>query len=244
VLLGLVAVSAGVAWGTGGTAALRKGIEALTEVLPFLLIGIGSIILLRAVLPRGQAVVGPALLIAVGVVWIGTSYGLVDLAAVRPLGSAVLIAGGAVVAMSRRSSELDIDTGVRSCTALIFPRSPRFAGTPRKYVIRALAGDVILDLSRTPLPPEDEIVFDLFLLYGYVRLTLPKDWVVVHGRLETARRIRLDGTLDEPYKYVPPEPSDDGDDEDEEMPEWHGGRGGAILNISGFGGTLVLVRSG
>jgi hypothetical protein len=68
---------------------------------------------------------------------------------------------------------------------------------------------------------------------------------VVHGRLETARRIRLDGKLDPPYAYTPPRASDEDEDEDEDedAPDWHGGHGGVVLNISGVGGSVVLLRT-
>ncbi|WP_433334545.1 LiaF transmembrane domain-containing protein [Spirillospora sp. CA-294931] len=232
VLLGLAAVAVGAALAAGGVDALRRGGEALVSAMPYLLIGAGAIILLRTLLPRGQAMAGPALLIAVGATWLVVSRDWFASEAARPFASAVLVAGGVALAMSRRSRDFDIDTGVWRCTTVLVPRKSLFDRAPRKLVVRALAGDVAVDLTGARLPLEKEVDIDLFLLFGHVRLAIPREWVVVHGRLETARGIRLDGDLDPPYTH-----SDEG-------PVWHGGRGGVVLNVSGVGGTIVLERTG
>ncbi|MFA1546710.1 LiaF transmembrane domain-containing protein [Actinomadura chokoriensis] len=237
VLLGLVAVAVGAALAAGGSDALRRGGEVLTEIAPFLLVAVGAIILLRSVLPRDRTVVGPALLVVAGLAWLAVNRDWFGSEAMRPFASAVLVAGGVAVAMSSGRRDLNIDTGVRRCMAVVLPRVSRIAQVPRKLIVRALAGDVVIDLSQARLPRQREIEIDLALLYGHVEILVPDDWAVVHGRLETARWIRLNGRLDPPYAYSPPPASD------EDEPDWHGGRGGVVLNISGIGGSVVLVRT-
>jgi hypothetical protein len=170
-------------------------------------------------------------------VWLALSQDWVGSDAARPFASAVLIAGGVAIAMSSRRRELDIDTGVSRCTTIVLPRTFQFAQAPRKLIIRALAGDLVVDLSEALLPRQQEIEIDLLSLYGFIKILIPEEWMVVHGRLETAHRIRLDGKLDPPYAYsLPPSSGED-------APDWHGGRGGVVLNVSGFGGSVVLLRT-
>ncbi|SNR35211.1 LiaF transmembrane domain-containing protein [Actinomadura mexicana] len=237
VLLGLVAVATGAALAAGGSDALRRGVEVFAQTAPYLLLAAGAIILLKSVLPREQTVAGPAFLVVAGLTWLAVARDWFASETMRPFASAVLVVGGVAVAMSSGRRDLDIDTGVRRCMAIVMPRVSRFAQAPRKLVVRALAGDVVIDLSEARLPRQQEMEIDLALLYGYVQILIPEGWAVVRGRLETARRIRLDGKLDPPYVYSPP-PASDADG-----PDWHGGRGGVVLNISGIGGSVVLRRT-
>ena len=127
--LGLIAVAAGAAWSTGGYAAVQRGAAALVAAIPFLLIAGGLILLLRVLVPRG-ALAGPLVLMGAGGLWAVASEGLLSLAVERvvPIG---LTIGGVAIAMSNRSPEADLDTGVVTRTAFLFPSGPNPASGPR-----------------------------------------------------------------------------------------------------------------
>lgn len=234
--LGLVAVAVGAAWWTGGYVAVQRGAAAMVAAIPFLLIAGGLILLLRVLAPRG-ALTGPLVLMGAGGIWAAASGGLLDSLAVERVLPIVLTIGGVAIAMSSRSHEADLDTGVVTRTAFLLPRRVKLDKTPEKLVLRALVGDANVNLSQLSREPMDDLQLDLSIFYGRIELLLPRQWTVVHGQVESARRVAVSGKLDWPYREPHPEDKEYGSWRDDATLR-------TVINLSGLGGALVLIRTG
>jgi hypothetical protein len=232
--LGLIAVAAGTAWSTGGYAAVQRGAAALVAAIPFLLIAGGLILLLRVLAPRG-VLAGPLVLMGAGGIWAVASEGLLSLAVERVL-PIVLTIGGVAIAMSNRSHEPDLDIGVVTRTAFLFPRRVELDSPPQKLAVRAILGDANVNLSQLAREPMDDLHLDLLIFYGRVELLLPRQWTVVHGQVESARRVAVSGELDRPYREPRPD--------EKQYADWDDAKLRTVINLSGLGGALILVRTG
>jgi hypothetical protein len=229
VAFGLAGVAAGTAWAVGGVHALSAGAFAMLASMPALTVAAGVLILLRAVTPRG-ALAGPLVLIVAGSVALVIQFGVVTNSLLQRVTPALLVTGGAVVALSRRSREpATIVVRYWSAFVPIVRELPHRA--PHKLIVRCLLGHIMLDLTAARYPRDAlRVTVDITLLGGHVELRLPDDWTVCAGRLDLARGTRFVGELSSPTPVSP----ESGEEEDD--PNLF------VLNVQGWSGMVSISK--
>lgn len=192
--LGLVAVAAGTAWAVGGIGSVATPARRLAELLPLLLVLGGALAILLVVVPRGT-LAGPVLLVSIGLLGIAAEEGMLRKMYVARIPALILVGAGVIVAMSR-SEKIQLDTGVKRFTAILFPARPRVHGrAPLKITARAVFGFLKLNMLHAELLRADRVKVDVTCIVGRVEIILPKDWEVQAGRVELARNIKFEGWL-------------------------------------------------
>jgi hypothetical protein len=181
---------------------------------------------LLVVVPRG-ALAGPVLLISIGLLSLALEHGMLRKSLFVHLPAFILISSGVIVAMSRRES-IDIDTGVKRFTTILFPARRRVSGeVPLKIIARAIFGLLELDMSDAdPSNRATRVWLDVTCLVGRVELIMPKEWEVQAGRTELARHITFGGKLTR-TEFAPPM-------EQEDDP----GKNLVVVNVLGWGGAV------
>jgi hypothetical protein len=232
VAFGLAGVAAGTAWAVGGVHALSAGAFAMLASMPALTVVAGVLILLRAVIPRG-ALAGPLVLIVAGSVALVIQSGVVTNSMLQRVAPALLVTGGAVVAMSRRSRVPAIPTIVARYWSAFVPIVRELRDrAPHKLIVHCLLGHIMLDLTAARYPRDAlRVTVDITLLGGHVELRLPDDWTVRAGRLDLARGTRFHGQLSS-AEPVSPQPREEED-----------GQNLFVLNVQGWSG-MVSIRKG
>ncbi|MFI1394062.1 hypothetical protein [Streptomyces sp. NPDC020681] len=231
IAFGLVVVVMGTAWLLGGGSALRSGGRWLLTALPYVLIALGLLLVLRAALPRGL-LTGPLALIAGGGLWAaydlgylgGTAGGKVLPALVIAVGAGLALAGGG----SGRAGE---DYPLRRYRSVLLPvRRTVMPGSTElvKVGVGSYFGDARIDLSSAPFAPDPRangrhvLQVDVSVLFGRVELVVDAACVVVKGNVENspavhfAERVRVHVT--------PPAGSDRQ----------------IVLNVLGVGGSVAI----
>lgn len=230
IAVGVVAVISGTAWALGGIDTLATAARRLAELLPLMLVLGGVSAILLVAVPRGT-LAGPVLLIFVGLLGIAAERGMLSRSLLVHLPAFILIGVGVIVAMSRRQN-IQIDTGVKPYTAIVFPARPRVRGdAPRKVIARAIFGLLRLDMSQAGYPPVTRLWIDVTCVMGRVEVILPKDWEVQAGRIELARRMTFGGTLSR-SNLAPLE------EQEEEF-----GKNLVVLNVLGWSGAVLVEQS-
>jgi hypothetical protein len=230
IAFGVVAVISGTAWALGGMDTLTTVARRLAELLPLMLVLGGVSAILLVAVPRGT-LAGPVLLISVGLLGIAAERGMLSRSLLVHLPAFVLIGVGVIVAMSRRQN-IQIDTGVKRYTAIVFPAHPLVSGdAPRKVIARAIFGLLRLDMSQAGYPPVTRLSIDVTCVLGRVEVILPKDWEVQAGRIELARQMTFGGTLS-CSNLAPLE------EQEEEF-----GKNLVVLNVLGWSGSVLVEQS-
>lgn len=193
--VGLVAVAVGTAWAVGGIGSVATPARRLAELLPLLLVLGGALAILLVVVPRG-ALAGPVLLVSVGLLGVAAEDGMLRKLYLVRIPAFILVGVGVIVAMSR-SEKVQIDTGIKRFTAILFPVHRRIYGrAPVKIIARAMFGSLRLDMSRAdPSLRTDRVLVDITCIVGRIEIILPREWEVQAGRVELARHITFEGSL-------------------------------------------------
>lgn len=229
--MGLVGVAAGTAWAVGGVNAFSVGALVMVKAAPTLTLMTGVLILLRAVVPRG-VLAGPLVLIIGGAVGLAVQFGVLTAGMLNGVGPALLVAGGVVVAMSRRSREPALAAIVARHWSVFVPIKPiRVQGVaPHKFILRCLLGEIQLDLTEAHYPASaHRITVDITLLGGWVVVHVPRGWPVRAGRVDLARGTQFVGYLSSPLPV-------------EEVPEVGDEPNLVVLNVQGLSGEMTISR--
>lgn len=218
----------GTAWAVGGVNALSVGALVILKAVPALTVMAGVLILLRTVVPRG-VLAGPLVLIVGGSAVLAIQFDVLTAGVLGRVGPALLVAGGVVVAMSRRSREATLVARHWSVFAPIKPIGV-LGVAPHKFILRCLLGEIRLDLAKAHYPGRaDRITIDITLLGGRVELRVPHGWPVRAGRLDLARGTRFIGNLSSPIPVLDvPEEKDEADL--------------VVLNVQGWSGRVTITR--
>jgi hypothetical protein len=226
--LGLVAVAVGTAWTVGGIASVATPARRLAELLPLLLVVGGALAILRVVVPRGS-LAGPTLLVSIGLLGLAAEDGMLRKLYLHRVPAILLVAAGVVVAMSR-SEKIQIDTGVKRFTAILFPAHRHVRGrVPLKIISRAIFGQLKLDMSQAePSLRDNQVWVDVTCIVGRIEITLPKEWEAQAGRVELARHITFEGSLKGANATLPKR-----NDEDQNL---------VVINVLGWWGFVVIKR--
>lgn len=232
ITLGLACVAAGTAWAVGGVHAIGAGASALLATVPALTVVVGVLIILRAAMPRG-ALAGPLVLIAAGSVALFIQFNAANYTVIYRMIPAMLVAGGVVVAMGRRSGEPDLPSIVLRYWSMLLPVSRRVQSpAPHKLIVYCLLGHLTLDFTQAAYPTVSapRITVDLTLLGGRVEFLLPDNWTVQAGRLSLAKGTQFSGRIGL-FDQAADEPSDD-----------EFGLNLVVLNVQGWSGMVCLVQ--
>jgi hypothetical protein len=148
----LVGVAAGTAWAVGGVNALIAGALMIVTTVLALTVMVGVLALLRAVAPRG-ALAGPLVLIIDGTAGLAVQFGALTAGMLNGVGPVLLVVGGVVVAMSRRSRETTLAAVVARHWSVFVPIKPIGVQgvAPHKFILRCLLGGILLDLTKAAI---------------------------------------------------------------------------------------------
>jgi hypothetical protein len=228
--VGIVGVVAGTAWAFGGIDSLITIARTLADLLPLLLVVAGASAILLVAVPRGLFA-GPATIILIGVLALAAEHGLFGKSLFAHVPAFTLIGVGVIIAMSNHEN-LQSNTGVERCTAILLPRTRHVTGIASLKIIgRAIFGMLRLDLSRADYPTTaSRLWVDVTCVMGRVEIILPKEWKVRAGRLELARHITFEGSLTNSDLAPPTELAD------------KYGEKLVVLNVLGWGGAVLIQR--
>ena len=227
--VGLIAVIAGTAWAVGGIGSIARPALRLAELLPLLLVLVGTFAILLVVVPRGT-LAGPVLLVLGGLLGLAAEDGMLRKLYLVRIPALILIGAGVIVAMSR-SGKIQIDVGIKRFTAVLFPTNRKINGrAPRKIIARAIFGLLRLDMSRAePALGANRVWVDVTCIVGRIEIILPREWGVEAGRVQLARRITFEGSL-KGTESVSPEQED------------QHAKNLVMINVLGWGGVVVVLR--
>lgn len=239
VALGLVGVAAGTAWAVGGAHALVTAGAAALKVVPALAIAAGVLLVVRAVVPH-NAIAGPLVLIIGGSLALAAQLGWLTVGVWDGIAPTLLVAGGVVIAMSRRSRPDPAAAVVTRHWSVFLPNKHAIRETtPHKLIVRCVLGDFFLDLSNAGCPGSvGEVTVDVTVLASWVELRVPHDWEVLAGRVDLTARVRFVGDVDSESTDVGDEPDDSGESEDDEA-----GRQRVVLNVQGWASRVIVSRT-
>lgn len=229
--MGLAGVAAGTAWAVGGVNALSAGALVMVKAAPTLTLMTGVLILLRALAPRG-VLAWPLVLIIGGAVGLAVQFGVLTAGMLNGVGPALLVAGGVVVAMSRRSREPTLAAIVARHCSVFMPIKPIdvHGVAPHKFILRCILGGIRLNLTKARYPPSaDRITIDITLLGGWVVLHVPHGWPVHAGRVDLARGTQFVGNLN---ARLPVHDVSSKEDEPNLV----------VLNVQGLSGRMTISR--
>ncbi|MFJ8106970.1 hypothetical protein [Streptomyces sp. NPDC096132] len=244
IAFGMLIAIVGTAWLLGGPSALRTGGRWTLSSLPYAVVALGLLLLLRAAVPRGL-LAAPVALIAVGALWGAHNAGYLDGTAGKAWPGITILLGAAIALGAAPTVPDDRDEGAlrryRSVLRRLRPELGSASGPLRKISVGSYLGDVRLDLSAVrfrPDPTESEggtaafevLEVDVTVLFGSVTVQLDRRCAVVKGNVagalavHFADQVRVYATTD---IYA-------GEAARTDMPRR------VLLNVSGVGGTLDI----
>lgn len=239
VALGLLSVAAGTAWTVGGIHALVTVGAAVLKVAPALAIATGVLLVLQAVVPHA-AIAGPLVLIVGGSLALAAQLGWLSVGLWDAIGPTLLLVGGVVIAMSKRSRLDPMAAIVTRHWSVFLPNDHAIRETaPHKLIVRCLLGNFLLDLSGAGYPGSaGKVTVDVTVLAGWVELRIPHDWKVLAGRVDLTAGVRFIGDVD----LEPTAVGDDFDDSSE--PEDDGVvLKCVVLNIQGWASRVIVSQA-
>jgi hypothetical protein len=200
----------------------------MLQAVPALAIATGVFLVLRVVVPHG-AVTGPLVLILGGSLALAAQLGWLTAGRWDALGPTSLVAGGVVIAMSRRSRPDPMAAIVTRHWSVFLPGKHVVRETaPHKLIVRCLFGDFLLDLTGAGAPgPARRVTVDITVLAGWVELRVPHDWQVRAGRVDLTAGVRFVGDVD----------GESIDDEEEAGPRR------VVLNVQGWASRVIISRA-
>ncbi len=189
-LLGLIAVALGVAIAVDGVGALRRVLELAVDAGPFLLIGLGAVALLRSLAPT-SAWAGAGVLVVAGTIWLLADLHHIEVQLSGRLAAVALIMVGLALTLVRPARGVHATQGVMGRTAVVFAREWRVgADAPPQLIARAFLTQLTTDLSA--VRDASRLAVLVTILSGRCEMIVPDDWLIIPGRLDAARGIRID----------------------------------------------------
>jgi hypothetical protein len=159
IAFGLLVVVMGTAWMLGGGSALRSGGRWVLSALPYALIALGLVLILRAALPKGL-LTGPLALIAGGGLWAAYDLGyLGGTAGSKVLPGLVIVVGAALaLGSSRDAAQVQDAYPLLRYRSVLWPvRRKVVAASPLvKVGVGSFFGDASIDLSSALFTADDE----------------------------------------------------------------------------------------
>jgi hypothetical protein len=158
--------------------------------VPALAIAAGVLLVVRAVVPHG-AIAGPFVLIFGGSLALAAQLGWLTVGLWDATGPTLLLAGGVVIAMSRRSPPDPMAAVVTRYWSVFLPNKHVVGETaPHKLIVRCVLGDLLLDLSDADYPGSaGKITVDVTVLAGWVELRVRHD---CRSAFRRRRGLRID----------------------------------------------------
>jgi len=213
--------------------------ETVLKVAPALAIATGVLLILRAVVPHGP-VAGPLVLVIGGSLALSAQLGLLSASFWDAIGPTVVVAGGVVLAMSRRSRPHPLAAIVTRHWSVFLPNKHAIReDAPHKVIVRCLLGDFLLDLSGAGFPEAaGTVTVDVTVLAGWVELRVPHDWKVLAGRVDLTAGVRFVGEVDSESAEV--------DDEVDDFSECDNDRvvlPRLALNVQGWASRVIVSRA-
>lgn len=199
IVCGLVVVVMGTAWLLGGGPALRSGGRWLLTVLPYALIALGLLVLLRAALPRGL-LTGPLVLIVGGGLWAAYDLGyLGGTAGSKVLPALTITFGAALVLTGGAAAQADDELPLRRYRSVLLPvrRKVLTSTSLVKVGIGSFFGDARIDLSSVSFAPDPQaqgryvLQADVTVLFGRVELVVDAACAVVKGNVENSPAVHF-----------------------------------------------------
>jgi hypothetical protein len=243
VAFGLLVVIVGTVWLLGGPPALRSGGRWTLTLLPYVLLGLGLLLLLRAAVPRGL-LAAPVVLILAGALWVAHDLGYLGAgAAAKAWPGLTILLGAAIVLGSVPPSAADGNNGpLRRYRSVVLPLRPELADAAdplRRIAVASYLGDVRLRLADVPFasdpqshdenPAAQVLELDVTVLFGSVAIELDHQCAVVKGNVANALAVHF---TDQVRVYATTEIY-----ADEAWPELPRR---VQLNVLGVGGTVVI----
>lgn len=199
----------------------------------------GVLLVLRTVVPRG-AIAGPLVLIVGGSLALAAQIGWLTVGLWDAIGPVLLVAGGVVIAMSRRSRPDPLGAVVTRHWSVFLPNKHVIRKTaPHKLIVRCLLGDFLLDLTCAGYPSSaDHVTVDVTVLAGWVELRVPHDWEVLAGRVDLTAGVRFVGDVDSDSTEVNEDLHDSSVAEDDGA-----GLQRVKLNVQGWASRVIVSRA-
>jgi len=195
IAFGMIVVIVGTAWLLGGPDVLRSGGRRALVVLPYVLLGLGVLLLLRAAVPRGL-LAAPVALILGGALWAAYAAGYLGGGATAKAWPALAVLLGVAIALGGRPTTAD-DTNhgplrrYRSVVVSVRPELAQSTAPLRRITVASYLGDVRLRLADVPFgpdariagagPPAEVLELDVTLLFGSVAIEVDHRCAVVKG---------------------------------------------------------------
>jgi hypothetical protein len=190
---------------SAGPHGLRRVGDLLGAAAGYIFLAAAALLLLVTAVHRG-AWVGPALLAVIGIVVLGLrSHGMWYENRWAIVGALLVVIGGICVTQSTSTSRPATrprwpSTYRRAFSFVYRPvlRLPSSTPAPRALTLAAVLGWLRVDLSTAGVPRRGGL--ELFISCwagGHVTVTVPADWAVVGGRLNSAFGIDCSGDFDD-----------------------------------------------
>lgn len=232
IAFGIVVVIMGTVWLLDGGSALRSGGRWVLIALPYTLIALGLLLVLRAALPRGL-LAGPLTLIVGGALWGAYDLGYLGGTAGSKVLPTLAIAVGASLALmgSGAGQTGGEDHPLRRYRSVLLPvRRKVLTGSTDlvKVGIGSYFGDARIDLSSVSFARDRMgrgrrvLQVDVTVLFGRVELVLDTACVVVKGNVENSPAVHFAEQVR--VHMTPPE----------------GSERQIVLNVLGVGGSVAI----
>ncbi|WP_151480904.1 hypothetical protein [Streptomyces albicerus] len=195
VAFGLLVVVVGTVWLSGGGSTVRSGGRWALSALPYVLVALGLLLVLRAAVPRGL-LAAPLVLIAGGGLWAAYDAGYLGGVSSGKVWPGLVIALGATLALGvrPRPAAVEDELPFRRYRSVLLPVRKRVAADAvplRNVAVSSWFGDARIDLSgaefTSDLPPDGGyklLEVDVMVCFGRVELVLPPRCAVVRGSVE------------------------------------------------------------
>ncbi|MFE6177369.1 hypothetical protein [Streptomyces sp. NPDC056464] len=204
IAFGLLIVIAGTAWLLGGPGAVRSGGRWAFATLPYGLLGIGLLVLLRAAVPRGL-LAAPLALILGGALWAVHDVGYLDGGTAAKAWPALAILLGAAIALGGVPAVADgVNDGplrrYRSVVMTVRPELAEPSAPLRRISVASYLGDVHLRLADVPFHPDagmqgnpiaEVLELEVTLLFGSVAIEVDHRCAVVKGNVANAPAVQF-----------------------------------------------------
>ncbi|MFJ8936857.1 hypothetical protein ACIRL0_14285 [Streptomyces sp. NPDC102365] len=203
IAFGLLVVVVGTVWLLGGGSAVRSSGRWALSALPYVLVALGLLLVLRAAVPRG-VLAAPLVFIVGGGVWLAYDAGYLRESTAGKVWPALVIVLGATLALGARptrSAAMEDELPFRSYRSVLLPVRRRVAADAvplQNVAVSSWFGDARIDLSGAqfisdPAPDGGYKVLevDVMVCFGRVELVLPPRCAVVRGNVENTLAVHF-----------------------------------------------------
>lgn len=254
-MAGIAAVWLGAVLTTGGLAAVETAAVAGGRAAGVLLV-VGAIgCLLANIAPRGT-LLGPLLLLAVGLAVVALQRDWLSSRGGWPAVGFLISVGGAFMT-TRSTPPTQPPEPVRRVFGVALRRRLSYrAGeaAPAQLRLITIVNRTEIDLSAAGLPEFGDIVeLVVTSVFGTVEIDLPPSWPVVAGRVTASRHVRLSGVLDSDVSFDDPDADADPDTGESQQDgldliigkrkqatgSAHGGAA-VVIHVLGWGGSITV----